>query len=182
MATVSTKSGKTVSVGPIIWGVLKYVILIFFSLCAVVPIISCVVTAFKTTEEYNSTSVMTLPKSWLNFDNFIKAFQVANMGQAFINSVIVMVCVLIVSVIIGTQLAYVLDRFKFPGNGLIRSLFLVASLLPAVAMQVTVYNIMGDLGLINHLYGYIIMSCGTDVISIYIFIQFMENNSVSLDE
>ena len=182
MATVSTKSGKTVSVGPIIWGVLKYVVLIFFSLCAVVPIISCVVTAFKTTEEYNSTSVMTLPKSWLNFDNFIKAFQVANMGQAFINSVIVMVCVLIVSVIIGTQLAYVLDRFKFPGNGLIRSLFLVASLLPAVAMQVTVYNIMGDLGLINHLYGYIIMSCGTDVISIYIFIQFMENISVSLDE
>ncbi len=182
MATVSTKSGKTVSVGPIIWGVLKYVVLIFFSLCAVVPIISCVVTAFKTTEEYNSTSVMTLPKSWLNFDNFIKAFQVANMGQAFINSVIVMVCVLLVSVIIGTQLAYVLDRFKFPGNGLIRSLFLVASLLPAVAMQVTVYNIMGDLGLINHLYGYIIMSCGTDVISIYIFIQFMENISVSLDE
>ena len=49
-------------------------------------------------------------------------------------------------------------------------------------MQVTVYNIMGDLGLINHLYGYIIMSCGTDVISIYIFIQFMENISVSLDE
>lgn len=182
MATVSTKFGKTVSVGPIIWGVLKYVVLIFFSLCAVVPIISCVVTAFKTTEEYNSTSVMTLPKSWLNFDNFIKAFQVANMGQAFINSVIVMVCVLLVSVIIGTQLAYVLDRFKFPGNGLIRSLFLVASLLPAVAMQVTVYNIMGDLGLINHLYGYIIMSCGTDVISIYIFIQFMENISVSLDE
>ena len=80
------------------------------------------------------------------------------------------------------KLAYVLDRFKFPGNGLIRSLFLVASLLPAVAMQVTVYNIMGDLGLINHLYGYIIMSCGTDVISIYIFIQFMENISVSLDE
>lgn len=28
----------------------------------------------------------------------------------------------------------------------------------------------------------IIMSCGTDVISIYIFIQFMENISVSLDE
>ena len=55
-------------------------------------------------------------------------------------------------------------------------------MLPAVAMQVTVYNIMGDLRFIDHLYGYIIMSCGTDVISIYIFIQFMENISVSLDE
>ena len=49
-------------------------------------------------------------------------------------------------------------------------------------MQVSVYQIMSNLGFINHLYGYIIMSMGTDVISIYIFIQFMENISVSLDE
>lgn len=182
MSTMTTKSGKTVSIGSIVWGVLKYVILVFFSLCAVVPIITCVITAFKTKEEYQATSVMTLPKSFLNFDNFIKAFTTANMGRAFINSVIVMVCVLIVSVIIGTQLAYVLDRFKFPGNGFIRSLFLVASLLPAVAMQVTVFNIMSFFGFVNTLYGYIIMSCGTDVISIYIFIQFMENISPSLDE
>ena len=104
------------------------------------------------------------------------------MGRAFINSVVVMVCVLAISVVVGTQLAYVLNRFEFPGNGFIRNLFLFASLLPAVAMQVTVYNIMGDLGLINHLYGYIIMSCGTDIISIYIFIQYMENIPLSLDE
>ena len=170
------------TVGYYVRGFLKYFVLIFFSLCAVVPLISCVTTAFKTTDEYKATSVMELPESFLNFSNFVKAFTTANMGRAFLNSVIVMVCVLIVSVVIGTQLAYVLNRFKFPGNGFIRTLFLVASLLPAVAMQVTVYNIMGDLRFIDHLYGYIIMSCGTDVISIYIFIQFMENISVSLDE
>ena len=93
-----------------------------------------------------------------------------------------MVSVLVVSIVIGTQLAYVLNRFKFPGNGLIRNLFLFASLLPAVAMQVTVYNIMTALHFVNHLYGYIILMCGTDVISIYIFIQFMENIPISLDE
>lgn len=182
MATYTTKSGRQFSIGSIVWGVLKYVILIFFSLAAVIPIISCVITSFKTETEYQSTNVMTLPKSFLNFSNYVKAFIDANMGHAFINSVIVMVCVLIVSVFIGTQLAYVLDRFKFPGNKLIRNLFMVASLLPAVAMQVTVFNIMSYFNLVDHLYGYIIMSCGTDVISIYIFIQFMENISVSLDE
>lgn len=182
MSTMTTKSGRTVSVGSIVWGILKYVILVFFSLVAVVPIITCVITAFKTKEEYQSTSVMTLPKSFLNFSNFADAFTTANMGRAFINSVIVMICVLIVSVIIGTQLAYVLDRFKFPGNGFIRGMFLIASLLPAVAMQVTVFNIMSAFHFVNTLYGYIIMSCGTDVISIYIFIQFMENISPSLDE
>lgn len=177
-----TKGGKSISAGTVVWNVVQYFILIFFSLIAVVPIVSCVTTAFKTKEEYQSTNVMALPDSWLNFDNFVKAFQDANMGRAFMNSVIVMVCVLIVSVVIGTQLAYVLDRFKFPGNGLIRNLFLVASLLPAVAMQVTVYQIMSAFHFVNTLYGYIIMSCGTDVISIYIFIQFMENISPSLDE
>ncbi|MGP1589608.1 MAG: carbohydrate ABC transporter permease [Oribacterium sp.] len=166
----------------VLWTIAEYVSLIFFSLCALIPLASCLVTAFKTTEEYNTTNVMTLPESWLNFGNFTKAFTAADMGRAFLNSFIVMFFVLIVSVVIGTQLAYILTRFRFWGNGLIRNLYLFASLLPAVAMQVTVYNIMSGLHLVNHLYGYIIMMCGTDVISIYIFIQYMENIPVSLDE
>lgn len=170
------------SVGGWIWVFVKYFSLIFFSFCAVLPVVSCVITAFKTDKEYASTNVMQLPESFLNFDNFIKAFQTAHMGRAFINSGIVLVFVLLGAILVGTQLAYVLNRFKFPGNALIRNLFLFASLLPAVAMQVTVYKIMGTLGFINHLYGYIIMSMGTDVISIYIFIQYMENIPVSLDE
>lgn len=173
---------RHISASTLIITIVKYFSLIFFGFVAVIPVISCLITAFKTSEEYQRTSVMTLPENWLNFDNFIKAFTTANMGRAFLNSLTVMICVLFVSIIVGTQLAYVLNRFKFPGNTLIRNLFLFAALLPGVAMQVTVYNIMSSLGLINHLYGYIIMMCGTDVISIYIFIQFMENIPVSLDE
>ena len=161
---------------------LKYASLVFFSLVAIIPLVSCVITAFKTDAEYNSTNVMTPPSSWLYFENFVSAFKKAGMGRAFINSTIILIAVLILSVFIGTQLAYVLNRFKFFGNTLIRNLFLFASLLPAVAMQVTVYQIMSDLHLVNSLGGYIIMSCGTDVISMYIFIQFMENIPLSLDE
>ena len=106
--------------------VLKYLSLVFFSFVAVLPVVSCVITAFKTKDEYQHTNVMVLPQSWLNFDNFVQAFQKANMGRAFLNSVIIMVCVLAASVLIGTQLAYVLNRFKFIGNNLIRNLFLVA--------------------------------------------------------
>jgi multiple sugar transport system permease protein len=173
---------RSMKVGDILWTCVKYFSLVFFGFWAVIPIVSCVITAFKTDAEYQNTSVMTLPKSFLNFDNFVKAFQQANMGRAFLNSLIVMVVVLIVSVIVGTQLAFVLTRFKFVGNTFVRNLYLFASLLPAVAMQVTVYNIMSSLQLVNHLYGYIIMMCGTDVISIYIFIQFLENIPTSLDE
>lgn len=161
---------------------LKYFSLVFFSFVAILPIVSCVVTAFKTETEYQNTNVMTLPESWLNFGNFVEAFQKANMGKAFINSFIILVSVLVISVFVGTQLAYVLNRFKFPGNTLIRNLFLFATLLPGVAMQVSVFEIMTNLHFINTLYGYIIMMCGTDVISIYIYIQFFENIPISLDE
>lgn len=161
--------------------ILKYFVLVFFAFWTLLPLFSCLITAFKDAEEYQSTSVMVLPKIWY-FKNFVKAFELAGMGRAFINSAIVLVAVLAGSIIISSQLAFVLNRFQFPGNRLIRRLFLFATLLPGVAMQVAVYKIMGNLKLIDHIYGYIIMMMGTDVISIYIFIQFMENISVSLDE
>ena len=165
-----------------LWIFIEYFSLIFFSFVALLPVVSCVITAFKTETEYQNTNVMTLPESWLNFDNFIQAFNKANMGRAFITSFIVLVFVVFGSVMVGSMLAYVLNRFTFPGNGLIRSLFLFATLLPGIAMQVATYQLMYQIGFINHLYGYIILSMGTDVISIYIFIQFFENIPTSLDE
>lgn len=162
--------------------ILKYIALLITSFIAVLPLVSCVITAFKTPEEYAGTSVMDLPNSWMYFENFVQAWKQANMGLAFRNSFIILVCVLIGAVLIGSMLAYVLSRFKFFGNGLIRNLFLFASLLPGIAMQVSVYQIMYTLGWINSLPGYIVLMCGTDVISIYIFIQFFENISTSLDE
>lgn len=176
------RSDMKTKVGKVIWLIVQYISLVFFSFVALVPVVSCVITAFKTDAEYQSTNVMTPPQSWINFDNFVSAFNKAGMGRAFINSFIVLVCVLLFSTFIGTQLAYVLDRFKFLGNGLIRNLFLFASQLPGVAMQVALYEIMYKIHFINSLPGYIVMMCGTDIISIYIYIQFFENISYSLDE
>ncbi len=166
----------------IAWKIFQYFSLIFFSFVALLPVVSCVVTAFKSEQEYMSTNVMEMPSNWLNFQNFIDAFTKAHMGRAFINSVIILVFVVLGSVMVGSMLAYVLSRFQFPGNGLIRSLFLFATLLPGIAMQVATYQLMYNIGFINSLWGYIILSMGTDVMAIYVFIQFFENIPTSLDE
>ena len=173
---------NTAKLKKLIWAIIKYVTLIFGAFVSVLPVVVCVITAFKSPEEYAETNVMTLPKSWTYVENFVQAWKQANMALAFRNSIIILVCVLFFSILSGSMLAYVLNRFKFPGNGLIRNLFLFASLLPGIAMQVSVYQIMYSLGWINSIFGYIVLMCGTDVISIYIFIQFFENISVSLDE
>ena len=165
-----------------IFTVIKYLSLILASVIALVPVSVCILTAFKTNEEYASTSPLALPASFGNFENFRIALEKANMLKGFLNTALVLIVVLTVSVFVGSMLAYVLNRFKFPGRGLVENLFLFASLLPGIAMQVTIYEIMTNLHLINHLYGYMIVLMGTDIISIYIFLNFFENLSTSLDE
>lgn len=160
----------------------KYALLIFAAFVSLVPIVSCIITAFKTDEEYATTNVMKLPESWLYFNNFATAWDRAGMGRAFFNSFIILFFVLFGSVMISAMLAYVLSRFRFHGNSLIRNLFTIATLIPGIATQVTVYQIMTALGLVNSLVGYIILMMGTDVITIYIFLQFFENLPTSLDE
>ena len=161
---------------------LKYFSLIFVAFWALLPVVSCFVTAAKTDKEYQSTTVMQMPKNWFNFSNYVDAFKASNMGVAFRNSFIVLIVVLVVTTLIGTQLAYVLSRFSFPGNTLSRGLFALAALLPGIAMQVSLYKMMVGMHAVNTLWGYIIMMCGTDVISIYVFIQYFENIPISLDE
>lgn len=173
---------KKMKISDLIFNIIKYASLILASVVALVPVCVCILTAFKTNEEYKASSVLDLPKSFTYIENFKIAFEKADMLRCFANTALVLVVVLTVSVFIGSMLAYVLNRFKFPGRGVIENLFTFAALLPGIAMQVTVYQIMYSLGFINHLYGYMVVLMGTDIISIYIFLQFFENLPVSLDE
>ena len=173
---------REMSLGDILFAVFQYVMLIGASIIALVPVVVCVLTAFKTEEEYQATTPLTLPNSFAYVENFVQAFTRAKMLRGFANTCLVLIVVLVLSVLFSSMLAYILNRFTFPGRGAINSLFTFASLIPGIATQVTVYQIMFSLGLINHLYGYIIVLCGTDIISIYIFLQFYENLPKSLDE
>lgn len=176
--------GKIKEMKPLdlVFAIFQYFMLILASIVALIPVVVCIFTAFKTNDEYAATSVLDLPQSWAYFENFIVAFTKANMGRCFLNTFIVLVVVLFLSIMFSSMLGFILNRFRFPGHGVIDNLFTFASLIPGIATQVTVYQIMYNLGFINHLYGYIIVLCGTDIISIYIFLQFFENLPTSLDE
>ncbi len=46
-----------------LWIFVEYFSLIFFSFIALLPVVSCVITAFKTETEYQNTNVMTLRRA-----------------------------------------------------------------------------------------------------------------------
>jgi multiple sugar transport system permease protein len=80
------------------------------------------------------------------------------------------------------MVAYIINRFSFKGRNLVKAAFLVANLIPGVTMQVSTYQIMTALGLVNSIPGIVILYTGTDIIAIYIFLQFFESIPRSLDE
>ena len=132
---------------------LEYLALLLACFIALLPIWSSFTTSFKSAEEYASTNAMALPRNWLNFGNYVQVWTEGDMLRAFLTSASVVVVVVTVSVMMGSMLAYVLNRFRFPGNGLIRNLFMIATLIPGIAMQVTTYQIMKNLGLLNSITG-----------------------------
>lgn len=173
---------KKMSAKQIVWMVVKYASLVITSIIILLPLVVAVLGSFKTSAEFNDGNVLALPKNFLNFSNYITAFVDGNMLTGFLNTTIILVFSLIATILTGTMTAYVLNRFKFPGRKLINNLFLLASLIPSITMQMSVFQIISRMGLFNNRLSVILLYAGTDIISIYIFLQFLENISVSLDE
>ncbi|MBE2998955.1 carbohydrate ABC transporter permease [Nocardiopsis sp. HNM0947] len=161
---------------------LKYASLFVATAVVLIPLMTLLMAAFKTREEYSTTGPLEPPSSWFNFDNFVTAFTRGNMIEGFINTSIILVVSLVGTIIIGTMTAYAVDRFEFRGRRLILGLFLVATLVPAVTTQVATFQIITGLGLFNTRWSAILLFMGTDIIAIYIFLQFMKAIPKSLDE
>lgn len=161
--------------------IFKYAFLILGCLMVIVPLLVVLIGAFKTHEEYISTNVFSLP-AVPQFENFKTAFINGKVLQGLLNTGIILLVSCFGTIVTGTMTAFVLQRFNMVFTRLVKNVFLVAALLPNISMQVTVFQIVSKLGLYDSLAAPCILYIGTDIISIYIFIQFLDNISISLDE
>lgn len=166
----------------IVFGILKYALLIFLVLVFIIPILTVFFAAFKTGEEYVTTSVLALPHSFGNLDNFKAVFKDGDMLTGFKNTTIILVFSLAGAVLSGSMAAYIFSRFKSKFSKFVNGMFLVAVMIPGIATQVATFQIISALGLFNTRLAPIILYLGTDIMTIYIFLQFLDNISISLDE
>ncbi|MEV4351647.1 carbohydrate ABC transporter permease [Actinoplanes sp. NPDC049596] len=162
--------------------VAKYASLIGASLVVLIPLVVVLFASFKTHAEYATSGPLTPPRNWFNFDNFATAWTNGHMLRGFVNTTIILVVSLVGTVAVGTLAAYAISRFSFPFKRLVLGLFLVAALVPGVTTQVATYQIVKSMGLVDTLGSAIVLFLGTDIVSIYIFIQFIQSIPKSLDE
>ncbi|MRG59910.1 ABC transporter permease subunit [Agromyces sp. CFH 90414] len=160
----------------------KYLSLGIAVLVTLLPLSVVLIASLKTSQEYGQTGPFDPPSNWLNFENFVTAFTSGEMLEGFFNTLVVLVISLIGTILLGTMCAYALDRFAFRGKKLIFGLFLVATLIPSVTSQVATFQLVNGLGLYDTKAALILLFMGTDIIAIYLFIQFMQAIPLSLDE
>lgn len=160
---------------------LKYAFLVFACILVILPLLVVLIGAFKTHDEYITTNVFALPEV-PQFSNFTTAFINGKVMNGLLNTAIILVVSCFGTIVTGTMTAFVLQRFRMMFTRFVKTIFLFAALLPNISMQVTVFQIVSKLGLYNSIWAPCILYIGTDIVSIYIFIQFLDNISVSLDE
>ena len=164
------------------WNTLHYAVLCFASLLVIAPLLIAFIASFKTPIEMLRGGKTDLPINPLNFENYVDFFDRQPVGIAFYNTLFVILVSLAIVILIGTMVAYVISRFRFPGRGLILVLYVIVMAVPPITTQVSLYQVMLNLGLVNSKWALIVLYSGADVVSLYIFITFLGAISRELDE
>ncbi|OAB47118.1 carbohydrate ABC transporter permease [Paenibacillus antarcticus] len=162
--------------------ILKYLSLIIATLVVLIPIVVIIFASLKTGQEYATSNPLEPPTNWFNFANYSKAFVGGKMLLGFANTIFILIVSIIGATLIGSMVAYILSRFKFRGRKLLMTAFLLATLIPSVTTQVATFKIIDFLHLVDTRFAPIILYLGTDIIAVYIFLQFLDSISESLDE
>ena len=160
---------------------LKYSVLVISCLVVFIPLVVVFLGSFKSNTEFLSSNVFALPTEF-EWSNYKTAFIDGKVLLGLKNTAILIVVSCTGTILIGTMTAYVLQRFNTVLGKVLKAAFLLATLFPAISMQVTVYRIMNGFHLVGTMAAPIILYIGTDIVSIYIFMQFLDNISYSLDE
>jgi len=160
----------------------KYTSLVVATLVVLVPLAVVLFASLKTSSEYATSSALSPPQHWTNFSNFVVAFDQGRMLLGFVNTLVILVVAVTGTVLVGTAVAYALNRFDFRGRRVVVGLFLLATLVPGVTTQVATFQVVASMGLFNTRWSAVLLYMGTDIVSIYIFLQFMQSIPRSLDE
>src|SRR5699024_2457311 len=88
-----------------------YICLILLALSILIPVVWVFMASIKTNPEFYGNP-WALPKSFY-LENFVDAWKTANMGEYFLNSVVVTAMALVLLLLISLPCSYILARMEF---------------------------------------------------------------------
>jgi N-acetylglucosamine transport system permease protein len=161
MATVTTHpatqptAARRAGIGGLVSKTIVYAILGLWALIVIFPMLWAIMTSFKTDQEI-FFSPWALPSTPV-FDNFVRAWTTARIGQYFVNTLIIVLPSLFLTLLLSSMASYVLARFEFRGRGLITYVFLIGMIFPLFLALVPLYFVTQKLHLLDTYIGLILV-------------------------
>jgi ABC-type glycerol-3-phosphate transport system permease component len=121
--------------------------------------------------------------STLRLDNYVRAWQEADMGRYLLNTVFVTGMSILISVTVNALLGYVLGRYAFPGKKVIYALLALVVFLPQGYTVIPIFDLIDNLGLSGSLWGITLAEAGgVSVIVVLLFAGYFAQLPKELEE
>ena len=162
--------------------VLMYIFLAFWALVNLFPIYFMFTFSLKSNEEIFGQNIIGLPREWL-FKNYASAMNTGNMGLYFVNSLIVTISAIAISMFAAMMATYAITRLKWKLSGMTNAFFMLGLTIPIQASIVPVYVVLSKLHWLNK-YSTLIVPYSAFALSMSILIctGFMVEIPFALDE
>lgn len=160
-------------------GVLEAVMIIV-GLLFLFPVYVLVELAFKATNDQSQALALPLHPT---FSNFVDAWQQGGLGGALINSAIVTLVTITLTVVISSTAAYPLARVTAKWSKLAYFAFLAGLLLPAQLGLLPLYQTIRNLGLLGSIWGLVPVYVGAQMpFSIFLYAGFLRALPADFEE
>ena len=157
--------------------ILIYLFLILLSVVYLLPLLWMLLVSFKTNEEI-FRSPFGMPEV-IQLGNYIFAWTAGRLGIATLNSTIVCVTSLFLSILIGAMASFAIGRMKWKLSGLTMTYFLMGMMIPIHCILIPLFKTFSNMGLYNSLIGlilpYVTMSLPTAIFILTGFFSGMPN-------
>lgn len=176
------KGGSTFIINSRLGKFSGYFVFFIFAVIIITPLLIVINVSLKDTQEYWERGVYALPNNLFNISNYLEAFNSGNFLMAFKNTFLLIIICVPVSLLLGTMVAYALGRFDFKLKKMLLVAFTFPTFVPTMTVSIATFTIIKALGLYNTIFAGMLLYIGSDIIQIYIFLQFIKQIPIALDE
>lgn len=176
------KDSSNVRNGSLFFTIKDYLILGFWALVNLFPIYWMFTFSLKNNEEIFGENVAGLPKYWI-WSNYTEAMKTGNMPLYFLNSLIVAIATIAITMFAAMMATYAMTRLVWGGRKKMNDFFMLGLTIPIHASIVPIYVTLSRLHMLNSYLALIIpYSAFSLSMAILVCTGFMNKIPYELDE
>jgi multiple sugar transport system permease protein len=167
--------------------VMKGLGFVIFTVMVALPFYVMVMTSLKSQQSLLANpldfSLDFKPGAGALFRSYIELFTQFNFGTFLLNSAIVSVSTVILTLLFAIPGAYAVSRLRFPGQAFLSRSILLIYMVPAIVLVIPLYAVFSQLGLRNTLTGLLIVYPATTIpVALYMLQGYFRGLPAELEE